>query len=74
MIIYHTIGASSHCCAMYGQGSGPIHMDRVQCAGSETFLIDCPHNRSHSCTHAEDAAVHCQSSKEYVHASMLTDN
>ena len=63
MITYHTTGASSHCCAMYGQGNGPIHMDRVQCVGSETFLIDCPHNRSHSCTHAEDAAVHCQSSK-----------
>ena len=40
-------------------------MDRVRCAGSENLLIDCPHNRSHSCTHAEDAAVHCQTSKEY---------
>ena len=55
-------GASSYCCARYGLGSGPIHMDEVRCTGNETSLTDCPHTINHDCSHAEDAAVRCQTS------------
>ena len=46
-----------------GQGSGPIHMSNVGCTGTESSLTDCPHIRQHSCSHSDDAAVQCLTSK-----------
>ena len=48
--------------ATYGQGSGPILLDDLACAGTETRLIDCPHSGvgTHNCAHSEDAGVQCQ--------------
>lgn len=36
-------------------------MDNVGCSGTESRLIDCPHNAigSHDCSHSEDAGVTC---------------
>ena len=45
--------------AFYGQGSGPIYLDGVQCSGSELDLFDCPGDTTPSCTHADDAGVRC---------------
>eukprot|EP00057_Strongylocentrotus_purpuratus_P010220 XP_011664694.1 PREDICTED: deleted in malignant brain tumors 1 protein [Strongylocentrotus purpuratus] len=47
--------------AHFGQGSGPIWMDDVQCSGNEAHIFDCPHNGfgSHNCVHGEDASVVC---------------
>ncbi|XP_030855777.1 deleted in malignant brain tumors 1 protein-like [Strongylocentrotus purpuratus] len=47
--------------ARFGQGSGPIWMDDVDCRGNETHIFDCPHNgfESHNCYHEEDASVVC---------------
>ena len=56
-------GARSYSIHPFVQGSGPIHMDNVRCTGAEMSLIDCPHSRSHSCSHHDDAAVQCQTSK-----------
>ena len=48
----------------FGQGSGPIHLDVVVCAGDERALIDCGHTdiggvlEGH-CTHTTDAGVIC---------------
>ena len=46
----------------FGQGSGPIHLDNLGCIGTETRLIDCPHNGVgiENCNHFEDAGVTCQ--------------
>ena len=48
--------------AFYGQGTGSIWLDNVQCTGSESRLFDCPANTvgSHNCGHSEDAGASCQ--------------
>ena len=42
-------------------GTGQIWLDDVQCAGTETRLIDCPANAlgTHNCIHSADAGVRC---------------
>lgn len=43
---------------LFGQGTGPIAMDNVQCIGTESRLVDC-HSAVISCSHADDAGVRC---------------
>ena len=45
----------------YGKGTGPIHLDDLNCTGSETILQDCnfPGWQTHNCGHGEDAGVVC---------------
>ena len=48
--------------ARYGQGSGTIWMDDVQCSGTEASLFHCTHpgwGRDDYCGHYEDASVVC---------------
>uniref|UniRef100_A0A8C0T5A4 SRCR domain-containing protein n=1 Tax=Canis lupus familiaris TaxID=9615 RepID=A0A8C0T5A4_CANLF len=47
--------------AHYGQGSGPILLDDVQCSGTELYLGQCSHASwfTHNCGHGEDAGVIC---------------
>ena len=47
--------------ARYGQGTGPILLDRVNCLGSESSLFSCGHRRlgNHNCRHSRDASVRC---------------
>uniref|UniRef100_M3XUP1 SRCR domain-containing protein n=1 Tax=Mustela putorius furo TaxID=9669 RepID=M3XUP1_MUSPF len=47
--------------AHYGQGSGPILLDDVQCSGTEANLGQCSHAGwfTHNCEHGEDAGVTC---------------
>ena len=53
--------------AFYGQGTGSIWLDDVQCTGIEASLIDCPANAigEHNCTHSHDAGVKCQVECKY---------
>ena len=57
--------------AFYGQGTGAIVLDNLQCTGSETRLVDCPHNglNIHNCAHSEDAGVQCESKNQLSTAS-----
>lgn len=47
--------------AAFGQGSGPIWLDEVTCAGTEATLALCRARSwgSHNCNHREDAGVEC---------------
>ena len=47
--------------AYYGQGSGPIWLDDLQCDGTELTIGDCAHRGwgHHNCRHGEDAGVKC---------------
>ena len=48
--------------ATFGQGSGPIWMDDLQCTGNETNIDLCtfPGFGIENCNHYEDAGVVCQ--------------
>ncbi|XP_060112420.1 deleted in malignant brain tumors 1 protein-like [Heteronotia binoei] len=52
--------------ARYGQGSGTIWLDRVNCTGKEKSLRECPKSPwgEHSCDHRRDASVECSDPDE----------
>ena len=45
--------------AGFGQGNAPIWTMRLDCVGSESGLLDCPHTDGASCEHSQDAGVVC---------------
>ena len=47
--------------AFYGQGSGWILLDDVNCIGTEENIADCLHSGwgSHNCINEKDASVNC---------------
>ncbi|NP_001305912.2 CD163 molecule like 1 [Gallus gallus] len=52
--------------ARFGQGTGTIWLDDMNCAGSETALTECPAKPwgDHNCNHGEDAGVVCSGAAE----------
>lgn len=59
VMIFLFIGAIAILSARFGQGTGPILLNNVQCIGNETILADCPSSVVSGCYHNEDAGVRC---------------
>ena len=51
--------------AGFGQGTGPVYLSNVGCAGTESSLLSCSHSGIGitSCSHYSDAGVVCPSCK-----------
>ncbi|XP_043969984.1 deleted in malignant brain tumors 1 protein-like isoform X2 [Gambusia affinis] len=47
--------------AAFGEGTGQIWLEKMNCTGSESFLTNCQHPGfgTHKCNHSEDAGVVC---------------
>ncbi|XP_037352844.1 deleted in malignant brain tumors 1 protein-like [Talpa occidentalis] len=52
--------------AHFGQGSGDIFLDNLQCSGLEHYLGQCSHSgwHEHNCGHHEDAGVICSDAED----------
>ena len=58
---YSFTDVSARLFAAFGQGTGPIHLDDLQCVGNEDALINCTYDSNTAdCSHFEDAGVVCQ--------------
>ena len=54
-------GATAHSSAYFGEGSGAVHLDSVQCSGSEYNLTECATGNSEDGSdHSQDVGVKCQ--------------
>ncbi|XP_072013307.1 uncharacterized protein [Amphiura filiformis] len=64
---YSNIYAEAFFSAHFGEGSGQIWLDNVNCMVSESRLDACSHNGwgNENCVHGEDAGVVCTSSMDY---------
>ena len=61
MTMFCDTGATIQRSAFYGQGTGLIVLDNLECTGSELSLFSCRHSgiNSHNCDHSEDVGVTC---------------
>ena len=59
---YSMDASAAHGTTYFGEGSGIIWFDDVQCTGSEAHLYDCLNDGVgiHNCRHTEDAGVTCE--------------
>ncbi|NWU75976.1 WC11 protein, partial [Onychorhynchus coronatus] len=55
--------------AAFGEGTGPIWLEKVHCKGTELSLWDCPAKSlfGKNCDHKEDAAVNCSGHSSLGH-------
>ena len=62
--------------AFFGVGRGPIWLDRMQCAGHETSLLNCQHRgiSNNYCGHSQDASVICGNFTSKLFCRSMTVN
>ncbi|XP_062579987.1 neurotrypsin-like [Saccostrea cucullata] len=61
MLGYSRVKTVAHSLAHFGEGTGMIWLDDVECYGNETDIEMCSHSSHgfHNCRHSEDAGVSC---------------
>lgn len=66
---YTSDEATAVYCQPFGRGTGPIHIDAVECQGNETSIVQCNHSGwgSHNCDHNQDISVNCTSQKSMLY-------
>ncbi|KAL3852282.1 hypothetical protein ACJMK2_015946 [Sinanodonta woodiana] len=57
----YNMGGVANVQAKFGEGSGPVHLDNVECLGDELSLVDCQYLLPSvtDCEHEEDVGVTC---------------
>ncbi|XP_061172607.1 deleted in malignant brain tumors 1 protein-like [Saccostrea echinata] len=72
-VICRSLGYSEHGLAVsnavFGEGTGSILFDDVQCTGSETGLSECTFSSTNNCNHREDAGVVCRLQGDFIRLS-----
>ena len=61
--------------ARFGQGSGRIWLENVQCQGNENYIRHCRWSRPwgfHDCDHSEDASVICSSKSTWSYENRVS--
>ncbi|CAM4595019.1 unnamed protein product [Caretta caretta] len=60
-VVCRQLGCGQAMNARFGEGSGSVLLDDVQCRGNESSLWQCSHQGwgTHKCAHHEDASVIC---------------
>ncbi|XP_024145323.1 neurotrypsin [Oryzias melastigma] len=67
--------AKARLMAYFGEGTGPIHMDNVNCLGGERSIADCIKQMpgTHNCRHSEDAGVICDYGEPHYSSKEVKD-
>ena len=64
---HYSTGATAHSNAYFGEGSGLVHLDSVQCSGLEYSLTDCETmNSGIESSHSLDVGVKCEPGMYYI--------
>ena len=63
-ILTSPLGVGQYCCACFGEGLDPIHIDELACSGSEYRLSNCQYDlNTYEEYHREDWSVYCDTGK-----------
>ena len=56
----------------FGEGSGPIFLDRVTCSSKNITLLECDSNPVgvHECSHSQDVGVQCIGMKKHAYCTV----
>ena len=64
---HYSTGATAHSNAYFGEGSGLVHLDSVQCSGLEYSLTDCETmNSGIESSHSLGVGVKCEPGMYYI--------
>ncbi len=69
-IFMESTGATAVTAPLFGEGTGAILLDDVECIGTEQRLVDCPHPGigvlNSLCDHSDDAGVICGNNRAWI--------